>query len=278
MIEIKNLGCKYGSDTILNNIDLTITPASFTAILGRNGSGKSTLAKHMNALIIPDSGKVSVDGIDTTDEMRIFDVRKKVGIVFQNPESQAVASIVEDDTAFAPENLGLSPSETEERVNNALAEVGITELRYRPISTLSGGQKQLTAIAGILAMQPEYMIFDEGSSMLDPAARRKLLECVLTLKNKLNIAIIWITHYMDEARNADRIIVLDKGKIIADGTPREIFSNSELIANSGLELPQSTQLSLRLKAAGFDIPYVALTPEECAKLILKGVIDTYDRA
>lgn len=269
MIEIKGLCCSFNGSEILHNITLNIRRAGFTAILGRNGSGKSTLARHLNALILPQAGDVAVDEINTKDAAHVFDVREKVGMVFQNPESQAVASIVEDDTAFAPENLGLSEEEIERRVENALDAAGIASLRRHSISTLSGGQKQLTAIAGILAMQPDYMIFDEGSSMLDPAARRRLLRCVLKLRDELGIAIIWITHYMDEAQYADRVIILDNGSITADGTPREIFSDRELIARSGLDMPQSAQLCLKLREAGFDIPAVALDPADCAKMILE---------
>lgn len=269
MIEINGLCCTYDGSEILHNITLNIRRSSFTAILGRNGSGKSTLSRHMNALILPQSGDTVVDGINTKETARVFDVREKVGMVFQNPESQAVASIVEDDTAFAPENLGLSEDEIERRVENALEAAGITHLRRRSISTLSGGQKQLTAIAGILAMQPDYMIFDEGSSMLDPAARKRLIRCVLNLRDELGIAIIWITHYMDEAQYADRVIILDNGTITADGTPHEIFSDRELIASSGLDMPQSAQLCLKLREAGIELPSIALNPADCAKMIIE---------
>ncbi|MGM9937321.1 MAG: ABC transporter ATP-binding protein, partial [Candidatus Ornithomonoglobus sp.] len=237
----------------------------FTAILGRNGSGKSTLAKHLNAILIPKDGDVFVDGINTKDEKKIFDVRERVGMVFQNPESQAVASIVEDDTAFAPENLGLPEEEILRRVEFALEAAGISHLRGKAISALSGGQKQLTAIAGILAMQPEYMVFDEGSSMLDPLARKRILDCVMSLKKELGISIVWITHYMEEAAAADRVIILDNGQITADGTPEDIFSDCDLILRSGLDMPQSSQLCLMLKESGLPLPAVSTDTASCAK-------------
>ncbi|MGN0163866.1 MAG: energy-coupling factor transporter ATPase [Candidatus Ornithomonoglobus sp.] len=267
MIEINNLHRSFNGANVLNGINLNIEKGSFTAILGRNGSGKSTLAKHLNAILIPEKGDVFVDGINTRDEKKIFDVRERVGMVFQNPESQAVASIVEDDTAFAPENLGLPEYEILRRVEFALDAAGISHLRERAISTLSGGQKQLTAIAGILAMRPEYMVFDEGSSMLDPLARKRILDCVMKLKKELGISIIWITHYMEEAAAADRVIILDNGQITADGTPKDIFSDLELISRSGLDMPQSALLCLMLKESGLHIPYIAADISGCAELL-----------
>jgi energy-coupling factor transport system ATP-binding protein len=269
MIEITHLSHTYGDKTILDDINLNISDGAFTAILGRNGSGKSTLAKHLNAILIPKRGHVTVDGMDTADESLIYDIREKVGMVFQNPESQAVASVVEDDTAFAPENLGLSEEETEARVEFALNAVGLTSHRKKAISTLSGGQKQLTAIAGILAMRPKYMVFDEGTSMLDPAARKRVLDCVIHLKNELNIAVIWITHYMDEAALADRVIILDNGKIAADGAPKDVFSDSKLIEGAGLDLPESARLCLMLINGGVRIPKTCLTPTDLADTLAK---------
>ncbi|MGN0181839.1 MAG: energy-coupling factor transporter ATPase [Candidatus Ornithomonoglobus sp.] len=265
MIEINNLRCSFNGANVLNGINLNIEKGSFTAVLGRNGSGKSTLAKHLNAILIPKDGDVFVDGINTKDEKKTFDVRERVGMVFQNPESQAVASIVEDDTAFAPENLGLPEDEILRRVEFALDAAGISHLRQSSISALSGGQKQLTAIAGILAMQPEYMVFDEGSSMLDPLARKRILDCVMNLKKELGISIVWITHYMEEASAADRIIILDNGQITADGTPEDIFSDYELIFRSGLDMPQSSQLCLMLKESGLPLPAVSTDTASCAK-------------
>lgn len=281
MIEIKNL-CRSFNDEgkqhmILDNVQFYIKPGTFTAILGRNGSGKSTLAKHMNGLMKPQQGTVTVDGLSTADTDHIFDIREKVGIVFQNPQSQAVAAIVEDDTAFAPENLGLPENEILKRIEFALNETGIAQLRNKPINELSGGQKQLAAISGILAMKPDYMVFDESSSMLDPASRKKILDCILKLKNELNIAIVWITHYMEEAVLADRVIIADNGKIKADGTPEDIFSNTELISESGLSMPPCAQLCIKLRNSGLNIPYIPLNVRDCAEVIAQTLGGKYDR-
>lgn len=266
MIEINGLCRSYNKTEVLKNVTLSFEPGTFTAVLGRNGSGKSTLARHINAILLPQRGYVRVDRLDTSDDSLVYDIRERVGMVFQNPESQAAASIVEDDTAFAPENLGLDTDEIIKRVDTALRDAGIEHLRKKPISALSGGQKQLTAVAGILAMRPGYMIFDEGTSMLDPESRKRVMDCVIRLKNELGIGIIWITHYMEEAVAADRVIIIDRGAIKADGTPEEVFSDTELIADSGLELPPSARLCMRLRQEGFDIP-LALTAEDCAKEI-----------
>ena len=268
MIMIDDLHFSFDSNEALTGIQLNIEPGSFTVILGRNGSGKSTLAKHLNAILIPKTGTVTIDNMDTADENVIYDIRECVGMVFQNPESQAIASIVEDDVAFGPENLGLCSEEITERVNHALEACRITDMRYKPISTLSGGQKQLAAIAGIVAMRPGYMVVDEGTSMLDPSSRKHVLDCVKELRNELGIAIIWITHYMDEAVSADRVIITDKGRIIKDGTPKDIFSDYALISRSGLELPECTKLALMLRNEGYNVPVLPLTPAECAGLLI----------
>lgn len=265
MIQITDLYRSYNGKEILKNIDLEIEQGSFTVIAGANGSGKSTLIKHLNAILAPERGSVVVDGMDTRDRDRLFDIRERVGMVFQNPDSQSVASIVEDDTAFAPENLGLDEAETAKRIEFALDAVGISELRRRPVSTLSGGQKQLAAIAGILAMCPKYMVFDEATSMLDPAARRRILDCVKRLRRELGIAVIWVTHYMDEAAEADRLIVLDKAGIAADGSPREIFADAKLIAQCALELPPCAALGARLGR----LTPLPMTAAECAEAIIK---------
>ncbi len=267
MIKITGLCRSYEGRAVLDNIDLDIEKGGFIAILGRNGSGKSTLARHLNALLIPERGNVEIDGMDTSDSSALFAIRERVGIVFQNPDSQAVASIVEDDTAFAPENLGLTEDETEERIAFALRAVGIERLRRRSINELSGGQKQLTAIAGILAMRPEYMVFDECTSMLDPEARRRILDCVHELNNKYGTTIIWITHHMDEAAEADRVIIMDNGTIKADGAPRGIFSDAALISSSGLKLLECAALALRLRDNGYDLGTVPLTAQELAKAV-----------
>lgn len=266
MIEINGLCRSYNKTEVLKNVTLSFEPGTFTAVLGRNGSGKSTLARHINAILLPQRGCVSVDGLNTSDDSLVYEIRERAGMVFQNPESQAVASIVEDDTAFAPENLGLDTDEIIKRVDTALRDAGIERLRKKPISALSGGQKQLTAVAGILAMRPGYMIFDEGTSMLDPESRKRVMDCVERLKNELGIGVIWITHYMEEAVTADRVIIFDRGAIKADGTPEEVFSDTELIADSGLELPPAARLCMSLRKEGFDIP-LTLTAEDCAREI-----------
>lgn len=266
MIEINGLCRSYNKTEVLKNVTLSFEPGTFTAVLGRNGSGKSTLARHINAILLPQRGYVRVDGLNTSDDSLVYEIRERAGMVFQNPESQAVASIVEDDTAFAPENLGLDTDEIIKRVDTALRDAGIERLRKKPISALSGGQKQLTAVAGILAMRPGYMIFDEGTSMLDPESRKRVMDCVERLKNELGIGVIWITHYMEEAVTADRVIIFDHGAIKADGTPEEVFSDTELIADSGLELPPAARLCMRLRKEGFDIP-LTLTAEDCAREI-----------
>ncbi len=271
MIEIRDLSRTYGSGSntkhVLEGIDLNIERGTFTAVLGRNGSGKSTLVKHINAILKPQHGSVSVDGMDTGDPRQIYNIRARAGMVLQDPDSQAVASVVEDDTAFAPENLGLDEDEINKRVEFALVAAGISELRKKSISTLSGGQKQLTAIAGILAMCPEYMIFDESTSMLDPLSRKRILECVMRLKSELELSVVWITHYMDEAAAADKVIVVNDGAVAAEGPPKEVFSDIELIEKCGLELPPCAQLCIMLKNAGYAVPRLALNAHDCAALI-----------
>lgn len=269
MIEINALRRSYNGAAALDGIDMNIRKGSFTVILGRNGSGKSTFARHLNALLIPQSGAVAVDGIDTRERRRVFDVRERVGMVFQNPESQAAATIVEDDTAFAPENLGLDAEEIERRVEFALDAAGISKLRRRGISTLSGGQKQLTAIAGALALLPEYLVFDEATSMLDPSARTRIVDCAKRLRSERGTGIIWITHNMEEAAGADRVIILDEGRIAADGTPSEMFSEYELILRSGLELPQCAALCLALKRGGLPLPALPADTESCADMLFR---------
>lgn len=243
MIEIAGLCREYDGKDALKDIQLNIEKGVFTAIVGSNGSGKSTLARHLNAILLPQRGSVIIDGISAKETERVYDIRKKVGIVFQNPDSQSVASIVEEDTAFAPENLGLSDSEIQRRIDFALEAAGISQLRFRSISTLSGGEKQLVSIAGILAMRPDYMVFDEATSMLDPKARARIIECVRILKKELGIGIIWITHYMDEAAEADKVIVLSGGKVAAAGGADEIFNNVPLLECAGLSMPLRTRLN-----------------------------------
>ncbi len=248
MIKVTGLCCSKDGKHILNNINLNIERGSFVAIIGNNGSGKSTLVRHFNALIQTGKGSVCIDGLDASDNKNLYDIRQKVGMVFQNPESQSVASIVEDDIAFGPENLGLDEAETEKRIEAALSACGIELLRHRDISTLSSGQKQLVTIAGIIAMHPEYMVFDEATSMLDPHSAKAVLDCVMKAKNELGTSIIWITHNMAEAALADRIITLDNGEIISDTAPPSISTELKKICvhsapDSAADAPDALKLN-----------------------------------
>ncbi len=263
IIKAENLSFSYDDDDkakkTVENLNIEIERSTFTAIIGHNGSGKSTIAKLICAVLEPDSGEIYVDSasagrvLRASSEDDIFDIRKAVGMVFQNPDNQLVATVVEEDVAFAPENMGVEPSEIRKRVDKALLDVGLYELRLHDTHKLSGGQKQRVAIAGILAMSPECVIFDESTSMLDPKGRADIMDIIMKLKNELGITVILITHYMNEAALADRILVADDGKIVLDGTPEEVFDHKELLENCGLELPQSSELVRRLHDAGFDI-------------------------
>ncbi|MBP3328691.1 MAG: energy-coupling factor transporter ATPase [Clostridia bacterium] len=252
---------------VLTDFSLEIPRGQFIAVLGHNGSGKSTAAKMMNALLVPQSGSVTVDGIPTSDESRIIDIRRKVGMVFQNPDNQLVATIVEDDVAFGPENLGVPPEEIRVRVDNALKAVGMYEFKDREPHKLSGGQKQRVAIAGIITMQTDCIVMDEPTAMLDPRGRKEVMDTIKMLCDELGITVVLITHYMDEAVKADRVVVMNDGKICLDGAPREVFSNVELIKSLGLDVPQATELAYRLNKAGFDIDFNVLDEEECAGAI-----------
>lgn len=252
---------------VLTDFSLEIPRGQFIAVLGHNGSGKSTAAKMMNALLVPQSGSVTVDGIPTSDESRIIDIRRKVGMVFQNPDNQLVATIVEDDVAFGPENLGVPPEEIRVRVDNALKAVGMYEFKDREPHKLSGGQKQRVAIAGIIAMQTDCIVMDEPTAMLDPRGRKEVMDTIKMLCDELGITVVLITHYMDEAVKADRVVVMNDGKICLDGAPREVFSNVELIKSLGLDVPQATELAYRLNKAGFDIDFNVLDEEECADVV-----------
>ncbi len=253
----------------LKGISFEIPKGQFIAILGHNGSGKSTAAKMMNGLVIPDEGEVTVDGIPTSDEKRIIDIRKKVGMVFQNPDNQLVATIVEDDVAFGPENLGVEPAEIRKRVDDALKAVGMYEFKDREPHKLSGGQKQRVAIAGAIAMQTECIVMDEPTAMLDPRGREEVMKTIKMLKDELGVTVILITHYMDEAVKADRVLIINNGKAVADGTPREIFKDVELIKSLGLDVPQATELAYRLNKLGYKIDYSVLDEKECADAILR---------
>ena len=251
-----------GSHRAINAVDVHVEPGEFVAILGHNGSGKSTVAKHMNALLVPTEGTVIVNGLDTSDENNVWDIRATAGMVFQNPDNQLVATIVEEDVAFGPENLGVPPEEIRKRVYDALEKVGMSEYKKHAPHLLSGGQKQRVAIAGILAIQPKCIIFDEPTAMLDPSGRREVMENIKELNKKHGITVILITHYMDEAAQADRVVVMDKGKVIMEGIPRDIFSEVETMKKIGLDVPQVTEICYELKKAGINIDTKILNVNE----------------
>ena len=270
IIKTENLHFTYAGDEheTLHGIDLEIEEGSFVAILGHNGSGKSTLAKLFNGILLPNEGRVLVDGIDTTHEDKLLQVRAAVGLVFQNPDNQIVANVVEDDVAFAPENLGVEPAEIRRRVDAALRTVGMYEYRLHAPHLLSGGQKQRVAIAGVLAMQPRCIVLDEPTAMLDPIGRREVISTVTRLCRDEGITVVLITHHMSECIGADRLIVMSEGNIIADGAPREVFSQVELLQGEGLSVPATTQLIYELNAGGWDLPLTALTVDECADAVM----------
>ena len=252
---------------VLDGVDLSIQEGTFVAVLGHNGSGKSTLAKHMNAILLPSGGKVYVDGIDTVDEDRLLDIRRTVGMVFQNPDNQIVANVVEEDVAFAPENLGVPPAEIRERVDDALRAVGMYEFREHAPHLLSGGQKQRVAIAGVIAMQPRCIVLDEPTAMLDPIGRSEVLRTIRDLNRKKGVTVVLITHHMDEAARAQRVVVLDRGEIAADGPPKKVFSQVELLHRLGLSAPETVELCWQLRKAGQELPLDTLTIEECAQAL-----------
>ena len=269
VIRFENVHFTYPGDETesLCGIDLEIEGGSFVAVLGHNGSGKSTLAKHMNAILVPSEGKVTVNGIDTADEERLIDIRRSVGMVFQNPDNQIVANVVEDDVAFAPENLGVPPREIRQRVDAALKQVGMYEYREHAPHLLSGGQKQRVAIAGVIAMEPKIIVLDEPTAMLDPRGRKEVIDTIGRLNREKRITVVLITHHMDEAAKADRVVVLNKGKVAADGTPREVFSQVELLHSIGLASPETVELCWELNRQGCHLPLDALEPEECAQAL-----------
>lgn len=271
ILQFKDVYFTYDEETqgeephwAVNGVSLEIKKGDFVAVLGHNGSGKSTLAKLSNAILIPDKGQVLVEGIDTSDEERTMDVRSHVGMVFQNPDNQIVATIVEEDVAFGPENLGIEPAEIRRRVDDALKAVDMYDYRDKEPHKLSGGQKQRVAIAGIIAMQPDCIVLDESTAMLDPKGRREVMDTIRRLHDDLGMAVVYITHYMDEAALADRVIVMEKGDILFDGTPLEVFQNVEKLRSVGLDVPQSTELALEL-----GLPDKVLTPSECADAIIR---------
>lgn len=258
---------------ILEDLSLGVRPGEFVAVLGHNGSGKSTLAKHLNAILLPQGGVVYVGGIDTRDEDRLLEIRSHVGMVFQNPDNQIVATVVEEDVAFALENLGVPPAEIRKRVDDALRSVGMYEHRLRAPHQLSGGQKQRVAIAGIIAMRPDCIVLDEPTAMLDPRGRQEVISTVQELNREFGITVVLITHFMDEAAQCGRVVVMDSGKIILDASPREVFSQVELLKGVGLDVPQSTDLVYRLRQAGIELPGDIIEVEQCVTAIsrlLKG--------
>jgi energy-coupling factor transport system ATP-binding protein len=273
IITVENLAYAYPDldgqkgTQVFENLNLTIESGSFVAILGTNGCGKSTLAKHFNSILLPSGGKVYVDGIDTSDLNRIMAVRRCVGMVFQNPDNQIVANVVEEDVAFGPENLGVAAPEIRRRVDKALKQVGMYEYREHAPHLLSGGQKQRVAIAGIIALEPKCIVLDEPTAMLDPRGRADVMQTVEKLNREKGITVVLITHHMDEAAQAQRVIVLDKGKVAADGTPKQVFAQVEMLHKLGLAAPDSVELCWALRQKDFDLPLDALTPEECAQAL-----------
>ena len=270
IIKTDNLHFTYQGDEkeTLHGVNLEIEEGTFVAILGHNGSGKSTLAKLFNGILLPTEGRVLVDGIDTTHEDKLLQVRAAVGLVFQNPDNQIVANVVEDDVAFAPENLGVDPAEIRRRVDAALKTVGMYEYRLHAPHLLSGGQKQRVAIAGVLAMQPKCIVLDEPTAMLDPVGRREVVSTVTRLCREEGIAVVLITHHMSECVGADRLVVMSEGRIVADGAPREVFSQVELLKREGLSVPATTELIYELDAEGWTLPLTALTVDECADAVM----------
>ena len=272
IIRTENLTFRYTTEegaapTVLDGVSLSIRPGEFVAVLGHNGSGKSTLAKHLNAILLPTAGKVYVDGMDTCDEDKLLDIRRRVGMVFQNPDNQIVASVVEEDVAFGPENLGVPSAEIRERVDSALAAVGMTDYARHAPHLLSGGQKQRVAIAGVLAMRPECIVLDEPTAMLDPVGRKEVLDTVRRLNREQGITVVLITHHMDEAAQADRLIVMHDGHIMADDRPEQVFQNVDGLRSLGLEVPEPVALLYELRQNGVDVPLTALTVDECAGVL-----------
>ena len=257
--------------TALEDVTLSIEKGSFVVVLGHNGSGKSTLAKHFNAVLLPSGGAVYVEGMNTQDEDLLLEIRRRVGMVFQNPDNQIVANVVEEDVAFAPENLGVPTAEIRRRVDDALAAVGMTEFARHAPHLLSGGQKQRVAIAGVIAMEPECIVLDEATAMLDPAGRREVLDTVHRLNRQRGITVVHITHHMSEAEDADRVIVMNDGVVAIDGTPRDIFSRVEELRSLGLAAPDTVELLHRLNGHGMSLPLTAITVDECARAIFQAL-------
>ena len=278
MLQTEHLSFTYpaeegvsASTTALEDVSLSIEKGSFVVVLGHNGSGKSTLAKHMNAVLLPSGGTVYVEGMDTKDEALLLEIRRRVGMVFQNPDNQIVANVVEEDVAFAPENLGVPSEEIRHRVDDALAAVGMSEFTRHAPHLLSGGQKQRVAIAGVIAMAPECIVLDEATAMLDPSGRREVLSAIRTLNKERGITVVLITHHMDEAMDADRLIVMNDGRLVMDGTPAEVFTQVDALRAMGLAAPDTVELLYGLRQSGMDVPLTALTVDDCAAAICKAL-------
>ena len=272
ILQTENLTFRYTTGegvapTVLDNLTLSVRPGEFVAVLGHNGSGKSTLAKHFNAILLPSGGKVYVDGLDTCGEEHLLDIRRRVGMVFQNPDNQIVASVVEEDVAFGPENLGVPSAEIRERVDAALETVGMADYARHAPHLLSGGQKQRVAIAGVLAMRPRCIVLDEPTAMLDPVGRKEVLDTIRRLNREQNITVVLITHHMDEAAQAGRLIVMHDGHIVADDKPELVFQNVDGLRSLGLEVPEPVALLYELRQAGVDVPLTALTVDQCAAVL-----------
>lgn len=278
MLQTEHLSFTYPAEegvsaptTALEDVSLSIEKGSFVVVLGHNGSGKSTLAKHMNAVLLPSGGTVYVEGMDTKDEALLLEIRRRVGMVFQNPDNQIVANVVEEDVAFAPENLGVPSEEIRHRVDDALAAVGMSEFTRHAPHLLSGGQKQRVAIAGVIAMAPECIVLDEATAMLDPSGRREVLSAIRTLNKERGITVVLITHHMDEAMDADRLIVMNDGRLVMDGTPAEVFTQVDALRAMGLAAPDTVELLYGLRQSGMDVPLTALTVDDCAAAICKAL-------
>ena len=272
MIEVRDLRFSYDPDSgplILDGVSLNIEEGSFVAVLGHNGCGKSTLAKHMNAILLPTGGAVYVQGMDSADEALLLEIRRRVGMVFQNPDNQIVANVVEEDVAFAPENLGVPSEEIRRRVDEALKAVNMYEFREHAPHLLSGGQKQRVAIAGVIAMQPRCIVLDEPTAMLDPVGREDVLRTIRTLNREKGVTVVLITHHMDEAAQAQRLVVMSRGKIVADGPPREVFCRVEELKALGLTVPETTQLLWALRQDGLEVPLDALSDQECTEALYR---------
>lgn len=277
MIRMENLRFSYPAEEgepaalALDGVDLSIVPGTFMAVLGHNGSGKSTLAKHMNAVLLPTGGKVYVDGMDTMAENMLLEIRRRVGMVFQNPDNQLVANVVEEDVAFGPENMGVPTEEIRCRVDEALRAVGMDAFLLHAPHNLSGGQKQRVAIAGVLAMEPRYIVLDEATAMLDPRGRREVLDTVKRLNKEKGITVALITHHMNEAAMADRVVVMDNGKVIMDGSPENVLTRVDELRAVGLDAPPTVELLYLLRKDGFNVPIDALSVEDCAKAICEAL-------